>query len=211
MKAHALVTHSIRRTQEERWSESNRRMLDAAIRLIANQGIAKTTLALVGEEAGYSRGLASHRFGTKSELLVAVVKDIQDRFATTYLLPGVENYQGVEAVLKAIDIYFDTFSKDVITTRAFYVLLTSSLTETEESAMLSVKANERFREFFEGLIGNIDLERDGVSDVDPSAQARLIVGMLRGVTLEWLIDPDPVDLQQVGKNARQVLQTALSW
>ena len=53
------------RTQAERTALSDRRMLEAAIRLIIERGTAGTTLREIGERAGYSRGLASYRFGNK--------------------------------------------------------------------------------------------------------------------------------------------------
>ena len=43
-----------RRTQAERTATAHRRMIRAAIRLIARQGYTKTTLAEVGREAGYT-------------------------------------------------------------------------------------------------------------------------------------------------------------
>jgi len=54
------------RTQAERTAISDRAMLDAAIDLILEHGTDKTTLAAIGEKAGYSRGLATYRFGSKA-------------------------------------------------------------------------------------------------------------------------------------------------
>ncbi len=55
----------VRRTQEERTALSDKRMFDAAMELICEQGAYRTTLKEVCEKAGYSRGLANYRFGSK--------------------------------------------------------------------------------------------------------------------------------------------------
>ena len=55
-------------TQAERTAISDRAMLDAAIELVLEHGTEKTTLAMIGEKAGYSRGLATYRFGSKAGL-----------------------------------------------------------------------------------------------------------------------------------------------
>ena len=47
-------------------------MTDAAVGLLVERGIAGTTLASIGERAGYSRGLVTHRFGSKAGLLAHV-------------------------------------------------------------------------------------------------------------------------------------------
>src|ERR1700748_893308 len=64
----------LRRTQAERAAESDRRLLRAALKLIAERGYRNTSLAAIGEEAGYSRGLVNDRFGSKAGLLWALVK-----------------------------------------------------------------------------------------------------------------------------------------
>ena len=69
-----------RRTQEERKAESERQIIRAAIRIFARQGYLRTTLNQVGEEAGYTGGLVSHRFGSKAGLLKAVITDSGNRF-----------------------------------------------------------------------------------------------------------------------------------
>ena len=50
--------------QAERSAQSDKKMFEAAIELINERGTAKTTLKDIGEHAGYSRGLASYRFGS---------------------------------------------------------------------------------------------------------------------------------------------------
>ena len=56
------------RTQAERSATSDKALLDAAIDLILERGIEKTTLQAIGARAGYSRGLATYRFGSKAGL-----------------------------------------------------------------------------------------------------------------------------------------------
>src|ERR1700760_1579870 len=71
-----------RRTQRERREEAERKVLPAATALIAEHGSRALTLAAVGEAAGYSRGIVSHHFGGRENLLRAVMRDAQ-----TFTLP----------------------------------------------------------------------------------------------------------------------------
>lgn len=59
-------------------------MVAAATALIAKHGSRALTLAAVGEAAGYSRGIVSHHFGSRENLLRAVVRDAQ-----TFTLPDL--------------------------------------------------------------------------------------------------------------------------
>ena len=67
-----------RRPQAERRAESDRRMMRAALKLIAEKGSSGISMAQIGLEAGYSRGLPAERFGNKVALLEAVV-DFSDQ------------------------------------------------------------------------------------------------------------------------------------
>lgn len=63
-----------RRTQDERRALAERRVVEAAVALIADHGSRSATLARVGENAGYSRGIVTHHFGTRDGLLRRVVE-----------------------------------------------------------------------------------------------------------------------------------------
>ena len=69
-----------RRTQAQRTALSDQLMLEAAIKLINERGTQKTTLKEIGELAGYSRGLANYRFGSKDGLLQELFSRFDDRW-----------------------------------------------------------------------------------------------------------------------------------
>ena len=65
-----------RLTQAERTEISDNRMLEAAVELISTVGPAATSLKEVGMKAGYSRGLAGQRFGSKDNLFAFVLRQV---------------------------------------------------------------------------------------------------------------------------------------
>jgi len=71
---------TLKRTQAERTAQSDALMLDAAVRLIVERGTAGTHLKDVGETAGYSRGLASYRFGNKAGLFAFLIHAVGDEW-----------------------------------------------------------------------------------------------------------------------------------
>jgi hypothetical protein len=65
----------------------------------------------------------------------------------------------------------------------------------------------------EGHAGLIEegVERGEIrSDLDPDAEAGLFVGMLRGVGLQWMADPDCFDLDAVGASLKDALRRHLA-
>src|ERR1700730_19245088 len=98
----AVANAMPRNLHEYRSAESTRRMLEAAAERIVEVGYHKMTLAAIGERAGYSRGLATMRFGSKKGLLQRLVEssmtDWLDRRATARF-EGQSGYDAAIALL----------------------------------------------------------------------------------------------------------------
>lgn len=89
-------------TQSERTELSDERMIRTTLRLIVQHGIAGVRLTEVGLRAGYSRGLAAMRFGTKASLLSRVVRHATSGWMQK-LSEAVNGKSGINAVCAAID------------------------------------------------------------------------------------------------------------
>ena len=68
------ISVPVRRTQARRRAESDDRLLTAAADIIAAEGYVALTLERVGERAGFSRGLASRKYGSKAGLIAALIR-----------------------------------------------------------------------------------------------------------------------------------------
>ncbi|MGI5996621.1 TetR/AcrR family transcriptional regulator [Saccharomonospora viridis] len=64
----------VREPRQERSRTTRRRLLTAAVECLAEHGWTNTTVALVAERAGVSRGAAQHHFPTREDLVVATVE-----------------------------------------------------------------------------------------------------------------------------------------
>ena len=73
------------RTQEFRRAEAERRLIAAAAEMVGEVGPSNVTLANVGERAGYSRGLATHHFGSKGALMQRLVEAVTHQFRDAML------------------------------------------------------------------------------------------------------------------------------
>jgi len=67
-----------RLTQAERSATMRARLVAAAIRCLNRDGYASTTVAMVADEAGVSRGGMLHQFPTKVDLMLEVVRFASD-------------------------------------------------------------------------------------------------------------------------------------
>lgn len=191
MRASSLP--AVRRTQEDRRVESDRRILRAATRLIARNGSAGTTMAEIGLAAGYSRGLPSERFGTKDALLVSLVGNIEEAFKAR-LVADLGDKTGLAAIEARIGAHLNGALKGADGVRTLYLLYMESLTVAPE---LHAHISQMGRANRDGFANHLrEAQRNGEigGDLDPQAYAMVILGAIRGIITQWVIDPAAVDL-----------------
>jgi AcrR family transcriptional regulator len=75
-----------RSTQAERSAETRNKLVSATIDCLHEVGYGLTTVSLVAEKAGVSRGALTHQFPSKIDLMLAVVRFVYDSDAAQYRL-----------------------------------------------------------------------------------------------------------------------------
>ena len=176
-------------TQAERVAQSDRALIDAAIDLIAERGYERTTLALIGEKAGYSRGLVTQRFGNKERLLWVVIREMLDRWSTHSLAERVDK-TGVPALQAILSAYLDACDRAPKRIKAYYALLREADGPVPAVRETIRKLHVAERAHIAALIAAGPVR----ADIDPAAEATAFLGVMRGVTMQWLLDPKGVDL-----------------
>lgn len=206
----AGASSTARRTQAERSAQSDRRIMRAAVTLIARQGFSKTTLAQIGAEAGYSGGLVSYRFGSKEALLQELVRRTTDRFTQDQIRPALDGLTGVEALCGILDVFIRELVEREDRIRALNVLRGEAFGPVPQARALFVQLDRDFREAVRQAI------RQGVADggvrpdVDAAAEAAAFVSTFRGLALQWLLEPGCFDLEAVAESIKASLRAHLS-
>lgn len=196
------------RTQEERRTEAERRLLEAAADLIAEVGPSGVTLASVGERAGYSRGLATHRFGSKGALMKRVADTVTERFREA-LTEGSRPESAMDELIRLVRTYIDVVSDPPPMNRARLVLMADAVaTGSPDVRPAMVAADRDFRASIARGIERGVAAGEFPRTVDPMGLATVIVGVLRGVTFQSMIDGE-VDLDASREEIEQLLASRL--
>jgi AcrR family transcriptional regulator len=185
--AKAPGSHSVRR------DEAERRLLNAAARIVADRGIDGLTLADVGETAGYSRGAPRHFFGKKNDLVGALARFIADSFAQN-LAKASTREPGMASLLFAVESYFDGAATSPMQgSRALQAVIIESLREPALLPAMSAVTDRGVARIAANIRRGIKLGNIR-SDIDVHSHAQIILATLRMATMQWMIDPDHIDL-----------------
>jgi len=202
--------HASRRTQTERRADAEHRLLEAARVIVARKGWVGMTLAEVGEEAGYSRGLAAHHFGSKAGLLRALAAYVNRNFMTLVEVELPRRQPGLDALLGFIGVYLGRSDSEWTNTRALLALMAEAVTEDAETREILADYNRSVQDYLVAHISTAITAGDIRATVDASATAALIVATLRGLMLQHLLDPQCVDLAAVQRQMLDFVEAALA-
>jgi AcrR family transcriptional regulator len=202
------VGRGARRSHAQRREEAERRLLDAALAIVAQRGSVRMTLAEVGQAAGYSRGLAAHRFGSKAGLVQALAGYIGEQFGQQRAR-GPALQPGLDAILGNIRFYFGRRGAAWLSSRALLVMMNEACVEARPELRPVVAAyNRTALAWFEQHIATGIARGEIAPHNDPGITAVILLGAMRGVMLQWLVDP-AVPVTRVRDRLLQVVQQVL--
>ncbi|RVQ65267.1 TetR/AcrR family transcriptional regulator [Croceicoccus ponticola] len=199
--ANPKSTRAKRRTQAERTALSDARMFEAAKDLIVEQGTHATTLKEVGERAGYSRGLASNRFGSKDALFAQLTLQFNNKW-TQELAKAVGDRTGAQACFAALHAVNGFLANNSQYMKAMYILWFQSISSHDDarnhlSAYQAIYRRDVTHWVREGIErGEID------RNVDADCYAFQFCSFIFGTIYQWLVAPDAVDLHKQFENFR---------
>ncbi len=198
---------SARRTQAERRAQSDQSLLDAAAELIAEEGFQAATFEKVGARAGYSRGLASQRFGSKDGLIEALINELHQRSDELYADEGVDALSGLDAILGSVDTFLRNFETETAL-RAYFVAMAGTVATLSRLRAAFAASHQKAKTRFMSQIDRGQADGSISLEIDAEAAALMIGSLLLGVSTQWLIDPT-TDLARIRETAVATLRRSL--
>jgi AcrR family transcriptional regulator len=183
----AAVTR-LGRTQAERTAESDRRLTEAAIELMVERGIQGTTLQAVGARAGYSRGLATHRFGSKAGLFAKVLHDASADWNQRVQL-AVGKRSGCDALCATVDAAEIFFTEQPSKVRAMYLIWFLSIDPSADYRADLARVHRAQRRDAANWIRAGQKAGLVSMDVDPIRGAEQFAASMAGIAYQWVADP----------------------
>jgi AcrR family transcriptional regulator len=97
------VTAADRSPKQDRSRATRQRLLEAAVACLAERGWTGSTVTVVAEHAGVSRGAAQHHFPTREDLFTAAVEYVAEERSTA--LRSLPAHDRASVVAALVDLY----------------------------------------------------------------------------------------------------------
>lgn len=179
-------SNTARRSHAERTHESDQKMLAAAVELITDKGMDNMTLKAVGERAGYSRGLAGYRFGSRQGLFEFIMHSVGERWLER-LSSATRDLAGVEAMQAAVQAHCDLCCLNQAPVRAFYILWMSAVSPGSDTREVVNNIDQRRKlDVAQWVFQENKHATPGYAD----ALAAQFSSTIIGIVYHWLANPD---------------------
>lgn len=188
-----LVVDQVSGSRAERAAAARDRVIRSALQAYAANGYSGSSLAGIAAAAGLTTAGLLYHFPSKEELLVAVLQERDRLAAERFHLRGFVGLDALDALVQLVEANASTPGL----VRAFTVLM-------GESAAEDHPANRWFRERYPRRCDNLaaalrtGIERNEIrSDTDCDAVAAEIIAMMDGLQVQWVLDPERVDMARL--------------
>lgn len=187
--------------------ERRRDLQEAAIRSIASKGFTAVTVAMICEEAGFSRGLIGHYFKGKDDLLLEAIQGVSSELADANRRAaksaGKDPIERLHAVVKS------SFSPPGFT-REKVLVWVALAGNAPWSPQLAAIYRDLWRNYRTGIAGLMKraAQARGV-DIDADLAALTFSQMIEGFWVGWAADPVAVDKARAEKACHELVDRML--
>ncbi|MCP5103363.1 MAG: TetR/AcrR family transcriptional regulator [bacterium] len=183
--------------------EKKDQIMAAALQVFAKKGFAKTTINDIANAAGIGKGTVYEYFSNKEEIInnsfmffvrhmelgfqEILIQEIPAKEKLIRILEGFSHAMGSDS-LDLLELMFDYWSEGIKNRDAKGLLLGEMN-----------KFYHSYREIFADVI--IEGMSDGSfkKNINPRSVASMIVGTLDGILVQWILDRNGIDLQDIVK------------
>ena len=172
-------------------------LVRAALRVVADRGVAQATTRAIVAEAGMSLASFHYAFQSRDELMVELIRHVVDEEATAVLpeasiddANGQDEREPLRQILRdGLQRYADHVSREPLREKAMLELTQYAL-RSPELHHLAVAQYERYHALAAEALDSA-ARRSGSVWLHPVGEvARLLVSLTDGLTIAWLVDRD---------------------
>ena len=180
----------VRERSYRKASERRAEILSRAIELFAERGV-DASLRAIGDAIGVSHAALRYYFASRDELLVEVYR-AHERMEHEPPLP--DEVSAVAVMERSAER-----NRAIPGLVELYATLTTDALQGQQHPLTRSFIQDRFRQLRARLAERIRTgQRSGViaADIEPDDAAALVIAASDGLQLQWLLDPDTVDVRR---------------
>jgi Transcriptional regulator len=173
----------------------------AAYKVVSRKGYYNFTVRDIAKEAGLSTGLVHYYFKNKDDLLVSVLRVMNENLSF-YLAKALEQTDDPkEKLIIFMDEAFHLVEREK---EYFHVLIDfwTQINHNERMRKANIKLYQAYRTECAKIIQE-GIEKKAFKNVDVQYTATMIVAFVQGLIIQYIIDPNAFDYSEYNKKIKE--------
>lgn len=183
-----------------------RDILDAAVETFGSKGFAAGTLQDIADQVGMTHAGILHHFGSKDQLLIEVLQHRDDTDVAD--LEGQHIPDGMPLFRHLVRTAFVNAHRAGIV-QAYAVLSAESVTDDHPGRPFFEKRYRTLRAEVAHAFEVVCAERGVTEPATVGLASASILAVMDGLQVQWLLDPDAVDLARASEFAIEAIVSAV--
>lgn len=173
-------------------ADTKSRILESAAHVFSVQGYMNSSLDKVAEHAGLSKGAVYWHFSSKQDLFLAIVERHYEQ-QISYLADQVKSVVSAEDPVSALASWIESQLLCLQSSEANSILFLEFLVSGRETEIRDrlQSLHRRMMDLVAELVHEMQRQGFLAPDIDPYSLAVMLDALLKGVLVEWVLDPRP--------------------
>ncbi len=189
--------------QQARATQTKGSILGAAERLFAMQGYEATSVSMICDAAGVSKGAFYHHYKTKQSVFLELMQRWLEGLDKQLVLIDESTVDVKEGLLSMGEIIGQVLDIGGPQLPIFLEFLSRAIRDPAVWDA-AVEPFQRYREFFAIFIQR-GIDEESLREIAPHYTARVIIALAVGMLVQGLLDPGGEDWRDVTQEALQLL------
>jgi TetR/AcrR family fatty acid metabolism transcriptional regulator len=198
----------LRATKQKRTIIQDKRkaILDSAIEVFAKKGFSKANIQEVANKADVASGTVYLYFRNKDDLLLQAMKSMMD----STLSEIKSKIANIETSVEKLFLFFYHHCEIFTHNPSMARFLIVELRQSEEFYKKHPTYNpyHEYQSFVQELVTNAIAEGTTMP-YNPVVISYILLGAMDTILMEWLINPDRINLEQVTTEVREILHNGM--
>jgi len=192
--------------------EKARQILLAAIRVFAQNGLARTKMIDIAHAAGVGKGTIYEYFRTKDDVIASayrfILEDMENMFAAVLAGDNTADIQLERLIMVFLEQFSSERSAELTVMMDFWA---EGIRTRDANLAEIVDMKELYNQYHQRLVALLEKGvRENVFHVPyAAAHASLIMAVFDGIMLQWVLDPERLDMPAITRRAIAILRDAI--
>ena len=181
--------------------EKKDQIIGAAIQVFAKKGFAKTTINDIANAAGIGKGTIYEYFSKKEEIINQSYRYFMRAMELDFQEILIQEITGKEKLILILEGFSQLMNSETLELVELMLDFWAEGIKTKNSEGILMEEMNKFYHSYREILGDVIIEGMGDSsfkkNINPRSVASMIIGTLDGIFVQWILDKNSIDYQEM--------------